>query len=329
MLPSTSAIPSDSNLQRVSDASTIVPRDLVGRYALITGGASGLGLGCALGLAARGADLCIADLDTNAATLAEQAIRDAHATTRVHSEPLDLSDPESVRALSERLIGQGRPIDLLINNAGIYPPSRRATTAQGVELGFAIAVLGHFALTARLWPLLEAAPAARVVCVSSLVQRRARIDVDDLGLERGYHPYRAYRQAKLGSLLFARELSQRLVRAGSRVRAQAAHPGVCRTNIGANRPRDAKDNPLQRFSTWLLAFGMRFHGQTPAQGAQAVIEAATSPHIQPGDFIGPKGFLEAAGPIGVVEPGPAARDPRHGPALWQRLEALSGLRFPV
>ncbi|THD01474.1 hypothetical protein B1810_19695 [Panacagrimonas perspica] len=306
----------------------MAPRDLAGRYALITGGASGLGLGCALELAARGAQVCIADLDSNAALAAERVIRSAHPAVSVHCEPLDLADADSVRGLADRLLAQGRPIDLLINNAGIYPPSQRALAAQGVELGFAIAVLGHYALTARLWPLLEAAPAARVVCVSSLVQRRARIDVDDLGLDRGYHPYRAYQQAKLGSLLFARELARRLALAGSPVRAQAAHPGVCRTNIGANRRRHAQDTPLQRFSSWLLAFGMRFHGQTPAQGALAVIEAATSPHIQPGDFIGPKGFLEAAGPIGVVEPGPAARDSRLAAALWQRLEVLSGLRFP-
>lgn len=312
--------------------STLVPatsRDLVGRCALITGGASGLGLGCANLLAARGASLVLVDVNADALETAAQGLRQRFSGVAVRTGRVDLADLDSVDALAVRLLDAGEALDWLIANAGIYPPSRRVLNAQGVELGFAIAVLGHFALTARVWPLLQRAPAARVVCISSLVQRYARIALDDLALDRGYWPFVAYRQAKLGSLLWSRELQRRLCITGSPMRAQSAHPGVCRTNIGANRPRDTGDTPWQRFSTWALAFGMRFYGQTPEQGAAAVIEAATSMRIAPGDFVGPTGTFEAAGPIGVVQPGRFGRDPELGRQLWARLETLSGLTFPV
>lgn len=303
------------------------PRDLVGRRALITGGASGLGLGCANLLAARGASLVLADINGDALERVARGLRQRYPWIMVRTERVDLADLDSVDALAVRLLDAGVPIDLLIANAGIYPPSRRVLTAQGVELGFAIAVLGHFALTTRIWPLLQRAPAARVVCISSLVQRYARICLDDLAFDRGYRPFLAYRQAKLASLLWSRELQRRLDASGSTVRAQSAHPGVCRTNIGANRPRGTSDTAWQRFSTWALAFGMRFVGQTPEQGAAAVIEAATSTRIAPGDFVGPTGVLEAAGPIGVVQPGRCGRDPELGRQLWDGLETLSGLTF--
>lgn len=319
MPPSTCATPSDLG----------VVRDLAGRRALVTGGASGLGLGCAHLLAARGASVVLADVNPGALARAASELRAQHPHAFIRTEEVDLSDLESVRALAEQLVAEGAPLDWLVANAGIYPPSTRMLNAQRVEIGFAIAVLGHFALTARVWPLLERAPAARVICVSSLVQRHASLAVDDLALDRGYHPFRAYRQAKLGSLLWSIELQRRLTATGSRVRAQSAHPGVCRTNIGANRPRRPEDRWWQRLSSWLLAFGMRIYGQTPEQGAAAVIEAGVSERIAPGDFVGPTGVLEAAGPIGVVRPGRAGRDQHLAAALWDRLEALCGVRFPV
>lgn len=318
MPPSTSATPSEPP-----------SRDLAGSLALVTGSGGGLGLGCARLLAARGADLILVDVRVEALDSAAAELRAAYPGLDVRSEIADLADPDSVRALAQRLLAQDRPLDLLIANAGIYPPSQRTLNAQGQELGFAIAVMGHYALIAQLWPLLERAPAARVVCVSSLTQRRARLYLEDLSFEQNYAPIRAYAQAKLGSLLLARALQAQLTRAGSRVRAQAAHPGVCRTGIGANRRRNPRDSTWQRFSSWALAFGMRFHGQTPEQGAAAVLEAATSTRIAPGDFVGPKGFLEAAGPIGVVEPGEAGRDPQLASALWARLEQITGLRIPI
>src|SRR3546814_19081067 len=114
-----------------------------------------------------------------------------------------------------RMRERGDAIDVLVNNAGIYPPARRVVTPDGHELTFAIAHLGHFRLTHALWPLLAQARAARVVSVSSMVQRHARLDLDDLASTRAYEPIIAYQRATLSCLLFA--LAQ-LVRASGRER---------------------------------------------------------------------------------------------------------------
>ena len=297
------------------------------KHVLVTGGASGLGLGCALRFSRLGCDITIVDIDAAAGRLALDALAACGVAARF--EPADLSDPPSVLALGERLRERAQAVDVLVNNAGIYPPSRRTLTAEGQELTFAIAHLGHFRLTHALWPLLQAAPAARVISISSLVQRHAALDLDDLAFASGYQPIKAYAQAKLACLLFARELQRRLDKAGSRIASYAAHPGVCRTQLGRNRRLSASDNWLQRLSSAFLAGGLSRFGQTPEQGAESVIEAATSSRFPPGSFIGPTGLLEMWGEPGLTPLGTAAADPALAEALWQRSEQLTGLAWTI
>jgi len=301
---------------------------LLGRHALITGGASGLGLGCARRFARLGARITVADINARAAVdVLAQLQRAGGAGHRF--ETLDLSAPANVADFARRLRDRGEPLHLLINNAGIYPPSRRSLSAQGNELTFEIAVLGHFALTQLLWPLLDASPGARVITISSLVQKTARMDLDDLSLAHGYQPIRAYQQSKLGCLLLAVELQRRLTAAGSTVQSYAAHPGVCRTSLGANRRIAAGDRWYQRASSRLLAFGMRYFGQSPEQAADAVLLAALPGALPAGSFVGPTGWLQMAGRPGAVALGPAARDPQLAAALWARCEQLTGLRWTL
>ena len=299
------------------------------RHVVITGGASGLGLGCALRFARLGDAVTLADVNEAAGRGALRALERAAPGAPARLETVDLSDPASIRAMAGRMLARGAPIDVLVNNAGIYPPSRRTLSAEGQELTFAIAHLGHFRLTHALWPLLEAAPAARVVSISSLVQRRARLDLDDLTLERRYLPITAYQRAKLSCLLFALELQQRLARAGSRVGSYAAHPGVCRTQLGRNRRISPTDNAWQRFASWVLGNGLSRFGQTPENGAASVVEAAISTRVPPGSFIGPTGLLEMAGAPGLSRLGPAAADPGLAAALWARTETITGIRWTI
>ena len=307
------------------------PRSCAGRDALrhvvITGGASGLGLGCALRFARRGDVITLADVDEAAGRTALQRLAREVPGAAARLEVLDLADPASIAAAAARLRARGQPIDVLVNNAGIYPPSQRVLTPEGQELSFAIAHLGHFRLTQALWPLLEAAPAARVVGISSLVQRRARLDLADLTLARGYLPIVAYQQAKLACLLFSLELQRRLARHGSRVASYAAHPGVCRTALGRNRRLAPSDQPWQRLASWLLARGLSHFGQTPENGAASVVEAATSTRYPAGSFIGPSGVLEMSGVPGLSAPGPAAADPALAAGLWDRSEQITGIRW--
>lgn len=293
-------------------------------HTVVTGGASGLGLGCAERFLALGHRVTLADVNVAAGAAAARGLA-ARFAGRCRFEPIDLADAAAIAAFAARLAGER--VDVLVNNAGIYPPSRRALTVDGQERTFAIAHLGHFRLTHALWPALAAAPAARVVSVSSLVQRRARLDPDNLGLDGGYTPIRAYAQAKVACLLFARELDRRLVAAGSAVRSRAAHPGVVRTGLGRHRAIVPGDAWHQRLATRALALGLSRIGQSPAQAAAAIVAAATTAELPVGAFLGPTGPLEAFGAIGPIATGPAAADPALAAALWARSEALTGLRW--
>ncbi len=298
-------------------------------HAVITGGASGLGLGCATHFRGLGYDLTLADVDAAASQRALAQLSALQGEGEIRSQIVDLADPASTSGAAEALKARGQPIDVLVNNAGIYPPAVRRVNAEGHELSFAIAHLGHFRLTHALWPLLEAAPAARVVSISSLVQRRARINLDDLAWSRGYVPIRAYQQTKLACLLFARELQRRLDAAGHRVSSYAAHPGVCRTQIGRNRPRSGQDSAWQRFATATLAAGLRHVGQSPEAGARPVIAVATTDEFPAGSLVGPRWLNESFGRPVRIAPGPAARDPAIATALWARTEWLTGVRWKL
>src|SRR6201984_560640 len=155
--------------------------DLSGKLAIITGANSGLGFGLAKRLSAAGADVVMAIRNR---AKGEAAIEEIHATVpdaRLTIKPLDLASLASVAALGEQLNAEGRPIDILIHNAGVMPPPKRDTTADGFELQFGSNHLGHFALTAHLMPLLRAAQRARVVSLSSLAARQSgKIHLHDL-----------------------------------------------------------------------------------------------------------------------------------------------------
>jgi len=302
---------------------------LQGRNIVVTGGAGGLGLGAALRLAALGADIVIADINEAAAAGALDRLREAgRGQAQARFLRLNLAEPADVQRAAGELLAQGRPIDVLVNNAGIYPPSQRTLSDEGLELTLAIAHFGHFRLTHALWPLLQAAPAARVVTVSSLVQRRAKLDPDDLALQSGYTPIGAYAQAKLANLLFALELQRRLDAAGSAVGSYAAHPGVTRSGLGRNRRLGSDDRWYQRLSSSIFAYWQSRSGQSPEQGAEPLLLAAISLAFAPGSFLGPTGLLEMSGKVGLVQPGPFARDAQLAQRLWQRTEAITGLRWP-
>jgi len=147
--------------------------DLSGRLAVVTGANSGLGFGLASRLARAGAEVIMAVRNQVKGESAVETIRNGVAAAKVSVRTLDLASLDSVAALGDGLAAEGRPIDILINNAGIMTPPRRVTTTDGFELQFGSNYVGHFALTAHLLPLLRAAGTARVTSLSSLVNRSA------------------------------------------------------------------------------------------------------------------------------------------------------------
>ena len=140
----------------VNDRTVTVP-DLSGKLAVVTGANSGLGLGLATRLSAAGADVVMAIRNRAKGEAAVAEIRATVPDAKLTIKSLDLSSLASVAALGEELNAEGRPIDILINNAGVMQPPDRETTADGFELQFGSNHLGHFALTGHLLPLLRAA----------------------------------------------------------------------------------------------------------------------------------------------------------------------------
>ncbi|OBK16617.1 SDR family oxidoreductase [Mycobacterium asiaticum] len=303
--------------------------DLSGKLAVVTGSNSGLGLGLAKRLSAAGADVVMAIRNRAKGEAAIEQIRSAVPDAKLTIRALDLSSLASVAALAEQLNADGRPIDILINNAGVMTPPERDTTSDGFELQFGSNHLGHFALTAHLLPLLSAANSARVVSLSSLAARRGRIHFDDLQFEKSYSSMTAYGQSKLAVLMFARELDRRSRQAGWGIVSNAAHPGLTKTNLQISGPSHGREKPalMQRIYTTSWRFAP-FLWQEVDEGILPALYAAVTPQAEGGAYYGPKGFYEAAGG-GVTEAKvpPRAANDADCQRLWEISERLTGVSF--
>jgi len=143
-----------------------------GKLAVVTGASDGLGLEIATRLASAGAELILPVRNQGKGATAVDRIHAAAPRARVTTADLDLASLESIRALGDRLLSDGRPVDILVNNAGVMTPPARHETQDGFELQFGTNFLGHFALTARIFPLLREA-SARVTTLSALAARSA------------------------------------------------------------------------------------------------------------------------------------------------------------
>ena len=183
--------------------------DRSGQVAIVTGANSGLGQVTARELARSGSSVILASRNTAKNEQAASAIRAALGPNAdVAVAPLDLAELASVREFARRVGAEHERIDLLVNNAGVMAPPRRLT-ADGFESQLAINHLGHFALTGLLLDRLVAAPAPRVVTVSSHMHRIGTIRFDDPQSERRYNNWLAYGQSKLANLMFCFELDRR------------------------------------------------------------------------------------------------------------------------
>ena len=301
--------------------------DQTGRFALVTGANSGIGLETARRLAGAGAQVILAVRNAEKGRRAVQDIVTTHPDAKVSAEPLDLSSLASVAAFAKGRTKDGRPIDLLINNAGIMAVPTRHTTADGFELQFGTNHLGHFALTGRLLPLLRRAGSPRVVTVSSTAHRIGRIELDDLQAEHKYQRWRAYGQSKLANLLFALELQRVSVRDGWGVLSNAAHPGSTRTNLQSTGPNlGTSSHGAGLMSRFMELPGMSQHAE---RGALPTLFAATSPDAHGGAYYGPNGIGELTGLPAPAHISRRARSTESAEALWRISEELTGVQFPA
>ena len=307
---------------------TDVP-NLSGKLAVVTGANSGLGFGLTTRLSAAGADVIMAIRNQAKGEAAIEQIQQKVPDAKLTIKKLDLASLASVKALGDELNAEGRPIDILINNAGIMQPPQRETTEDGFELQFGSNHLGHFALTGHVLPLLRAADAARVTSLSSLAARLGGINFDDIQWEKRYTPTGAYNQSKSATLMFALELDRLSQQGGWGVMSNAAHPGFTKTNLQTSGPSHGRDTPtlLERFYRFVWA-AVPFVWQDIDTGILPALYAATSPQAEGGEYYGPNGFYEMTGQTTRARVPARARDEADLKRLWEISEQLTGVVYP-
>lgn len=299
-------------------ASNIPPQQ--GRSAVVTG-TGGLGYEDALALARAGAEVIVAGRNAVKGADAIARIRSSVPDAKVRFEMVDLASLESVAAFGRRLRADRDGLDLLINNAAVMAPAKRRVTSDGFELQFGTNHLGHFALTAQLLPLLRKGCNPRVVTISSIANRAAAINFDDLQAERGYKPMQVYGQSKLAGLMFAFELQRRSDAAQWGVTSIAAHPGISRTDLIPNGAGHFSAFGLMRFALGPIMF------QSPAQGALPTLFAATSAHARGGAYYGPDRMNETRGAPTLAKIPPQAGNIDTAARLWAVSRQLTGVNF--
>lgn len=245
-------------------AEVIAGVDLTGRRAVVTGGASGIGVETARALASAGAEVTLAVRNTAAGERTAAGIIESTGNNHVFVAPIELADRESVRAFAANWDG---PLHILVNNAGVMAePLNR--TPEGWEHQFATNHLGHFGLALGLHDALTAAGDARIVAVSSSAHLRSDVHLDDLHFEhRPYEAWSSYGQSKTANVLFAVEASKRW--AGDGIVANSLMPGGIRTAL----QRHIEQDLLTQWET-------EYRWKTVEQGASTSVLLAASPLVQ-------------------------------------------------
>jgi NAD(P)-dependent dehydrogenase (short-subunit alcohol dehydrogenase family) len=276
-IPSTPQAPLPSGFGFSSTASEVLGgRSLAGTNAVVTGGYAGIGLETTRVLAEAGATVIVPVRSPDKARAALAGL------ARVELLPMDLADPASIDAFAAKVRERGRPIHVLVHDAGIMA-APLARDSRGFESQFATNHLGHFQLTARLWPSL--AEGARVISVSSRGHQRSAVDFDDPMFERRpYDKWSAYGQAKTANVLFAVGLDARGAARG--IRAFAVHPGGIVTDLMRHLSEEERrafgvvDGKATVAEAPSISSGLTMRFKTVEQGAATQVWAATSPQLE-------------------------------------------------
>ncbi|QCR43606.1 short-chain dehydrogenase [Curtobacterium sp. SGAir0471] len=293
------------------------------RTVVVTGASAGLGYHAAEQLAAQGHRVVLATRNPDRAAAAERSIRKHVDDADLVHLHLDLADLGSVREAASELPGLG-PVHALLNNAGVVGSARPQRTAQGFELQVGTNHLGHFAWTALALPALDQ-DTGRVVHLGSIAHRFAALDrTDPLAVGR-YEGHRQYSRSKLAVMLFGFELAQRLGDAGSRVRSVVAHPGLALDAAAPPRPDVA---PTRSEPAWMRA-GSGWVAQGKDAGAWPLVHAAVGGSVRSGEYWGPGGPLQFAGPPSLVPARPRAHDRTAAARLWTASERATGVAFAL
>ncbi len=298
--------------------------DQSGRRFIVTGANSGTGKEAAGRLARAGATVVMAVRTPEKGEAAREEILRETPGARVEVRRVDLADLASVREFAQSIVDDGKPLDVLVNNAGVMAPPHRLTTTDEFELQFGTNFLGPFALTNLLLPLLLEGPAPRVATMSSFMANFGRIHFHDLQSTGRYRAMPVYSQSKLADMLMGRQLAVVAVQRGWPLISTIAHPGYTRTNLQTSGANLGRDKPVRRRP------GDRtiVPSQDVRQGAEPLLFAAADPAAAQGAYYGP------GGAFGVVGPTKRARFPRSArraavaTELWDVAERLTDTTLP-
>lgn len=292
------------------------PSDL-GKLAVITCSTSGLGFEIALALAQAGADIIVTGRNSSEGHAALARIRPLAPHALVRFEKLDLQSLDSVAGFAGRMAQAGRPIDLLINNACNLVLLKREVTTDGFELHLATNFLSHFALTAKLLPLLRAGKEPRVVQLTSVGRHHGQIELDDLQLQNGYTPLKAYSQSKLAVLIFSVELQRQSEARGWQLTTNSAQP------VGARAAKFANVTEV----TGSLSWYRRALGFAPDQ-ARGILHALLETTEKDSEHIGTKSLAELIGPAASEAIDLRVLDPAIGRKMWDIATQLTRVEWP-
>jgi NAD(P)-dependent dehydrogenase (short-subunit alcohol dehydrogenase family) len=282
-----------------------------GKNCLITGSTSGIGKQIAIGLAKMKANVILVGRDKARCEETLEEIRKNAPTSTDRNQityyVADLSSQQSIQSLANEFLASHESLEILVNNAGVFYPSRR-TTVDGIEYTFAVNHLAPFLLTNLLYDKIKSSNHSRIITTSSVAHRGAKINFDDLQFERGhYSSFKAYSQSKLANVLFTNELSRRSK--GSGVTANCFHPGGVRTNL-------VQSGPWYYRLVWKIISPFLI---SPERGADTAIYLASSSEVE-----GKSGKYFAKRK--EVRLSDNANDHNAAVRLWELSEDLTGIR---
>ena len=293
--------------------------NLKGKTIIVTGGTSGLGFEAVRLFAKNGADVILTARKSKEGELAKKRITSNLPKAKIQVMELELGDLESIKKFTKDYKKKHKKLDVLLNNAGIMwcPYSK---TKDGFESQMGVNHLGHFALTGLLLDVLKKTNKARVVNVSSLGHRRAKLDLDNLLFSKeNYNPNLAYFNSKLANLLFTYELQRRFEKNGLDIISVAAHPGGSNTNLAKYIEKKWYFKLLKPLFL-LLA-------QSASIGTLPEVRASTDPKVQGSDYYGPRGFNEMGGYPILVKSTKESHNRVSAKKLWELSEKLTKIRF--
>ncbi len=295
-----------------------------GKIAVVTGANSGLGFYTTRALATKGAKVIMACRNLEKGEMARQKIMNEGGKVEPEVWHLDLASLELVKQFALKFTAKYEKLDLLINNAGLMAiPYDR--TEDNFEMQFGVNHLAHFALTARLWPLLSKTEGSRVVQVSSLAHYIGEIRFDDIHWEKGYKKWGAYGMSKLANLLFVRELANRVAKTSIELTVAAAHPGYADTELQAKSAR-MEGKELGAKAMYLIN---KVLAQSGEMGALPSLFAATADGVEQGAYFGPGGLLKMQGSPVPDSPSKLLVNNEVSGQLWELSERLTRTEFRI